>query len=118
MEVIERIENAEQTDYRPLPKEVELRKSEIEGTGLFAKKNIKKGFVLGMTHLHLDGKIIRTPLGGFYNHSDAPNCLKQEQNYNDTPGIYYYLKALEDIPAGEEITVSYTFYTLEEAVNG
>ncbi|MDB4330245.1 SET domain-containing protein [bacterium] len=112
--MIERIENADDSNYRPLPKEVELRKSEIEGTGLFAKEDIEKGHVLGMTHLYLDSKIIRTPLGGFYNHSDSPNCIKQKQNYRDTPGSYYYLVSLRDISKEEEITVDYTFYNIED----
>ena len=29
-----------------------------------------------MTHLQFGENIIRTPLGGFLNHSDKPNCEK------------------------------------------
>ena len=101
--MIPRIEN-EDGNYRPLPEEVEIKKSSIEGYGLFAKTD--------MSHLHLDSKIMRTPLGGFYNHSDAPNCAKVSQTYNDTPGIYYYLKTSEYVKAGEELTVNYTFYNI------
>ena len=36
--------------YRPLPNNVTIKKSNIEGLGLFAVENIRKGKVLGLTH--------------------------------------------------------------------
>ena len=41
--------------------------------GLFAKSKILKDKSLGLSHINIDGEIIRTPLGGFYNHSETPN---------------------------------------------
>ena len=37
--------------YKPLPEEVEIRDSGIEGKGLFAKVIIEEGTNLGMTHV-------------------------------------------------------------------
>ena len=68
--------------YRPLPKEVTIKESDIEGLGLFAIEKIPKGTNLGITHV-LDSRwpdgYIRLPLGGFYNHSETPNI----ENYVD-----------------------------------
>ena len=108
--------------YRPLPDSLTIKKSEIEGLGLFATKDIPKDTDLGVTHIHtsLDiENIQRTPLGGFYNHSDNPNCkktvsVKQRINHDgdkDTV-VLYNLITSRDIKAGEEITVYYSFYNI------
>ena len=48
--------------------------------------------------------IWRTPLGGFINHSDDPNCIKWcEDNI-------YYVKTIREIKKGEELFLKYTFY--------
>ena len=65
--------------YRPLPKELNIKNSPIEGLGLYAKKNIKKNMFIGVTHIRdeqFENKYIRTPLGGFYNHSNDPNIMR------------------------------------------
>ena len=104
--------------YKPLPDCLTIQKSGIEGLGLFAAKDIPKNTVLGLTHIFRPHKeIIRTPLGGFYNHSDNPNCetyknirvgidLVYEQNGS------MYLKTMKNIKSGEEITVKYTLYKI------
>ena len=64
--------------YRPLPDELTIKSSPIEGLGLFATKEIKANTFIGITHIRdeqFENKYIRTPLGGFYNHSDSPTCL-------------------------------------------
>ena len=38
------------TSYRPLPDKLTIRKSKIEGLGLFAYRKIPHDTVLGMTH--------------------------------------------------------------------
>ena len=92
--------------YRPLPAFLTIKNSTIEGLGLFATKQISCGKVLGRTHILTKLETIRTPLGGFYNHSNHPNCIKfQKDNF-------YYLKALRDIKQNEEITVKYTLYNI------
>ena len=65
--------------YKPLPKELTIKKSSIEGLGLYAVKEIKKNSFIGITHIRdeqFENKYIRTPLGGFYNHSNDPNVMR------------------------------------------
>ena len=62
--------------YRPLPKELRLGFSKIHDIGLFAKEKIKRGRDLGVCHIQVGKELYRTPLGGFINHSDDPNCTK------------------------------------------
>ena len=103
--------------YKPLPESVTIKQSGINGLGLFADQDIKQGTNLGMSHIKLDDKIIRTPLGGFINHANEANCVKAELRMTDedTQGHRYDYKkwnliTSKDIKAGEEITVRYTFY--------
>ena len=91
-------------NYKPLPKNLTIKISEIEGFGIFAINDIKKQTNLGLSHLILDEEIIRTPLGGFINHSDNPNCQKVETDNK------FYLHTITDIKNGEELTLKYTFY--------
>ena len=91
-------------NYKPLPKNLTIKISEIEGFGIFAVDDIKKQTNLGLSHLILDEEIIRTPLGGFINHSDKPNCQKVETNNK------FYLHTITDVKNGEELTLKYTFY--------
>ena len=65
--------------YRPLPDQLTINNSKIEGLGLFSKVKIKKNSFIGVTHIRdelFEGKYIRTPLGGFYNHSENANIMK------------------------------------------
>ena len=65
--------------YRPLPKELTIKNSAIEGLGLFATEDIKKDSFIGITHIRdeqFENKYIRTPVGGFYNHSNKPNVIR------------------------------------------
>lgn len=93
--------------YRPLPDYLTIRESFIDGLGLFASKPISRNKIMGLTHfgssLFTDGWA-RTPLGGFYNHSEKPNCTKI------VVFDRVYLVSLRNIEAGEEITVTYTLY--------
>ena len=65
--------------YKPLPKQLTIKNSPIEGFGLFAKEYIKNNLFIGITHIRdeqFENKYIRTPLGGFYNHSNEPNVMR------------------------------------------
>ncbi len=65
--------------YKPLPKQLTIKNSAIEGLGLFAIENIKKNSFIGVTHVRdeqFENKYIRTPIGGFYNHSNEPNVIR------------------------------------------
>ena len=65
--------------YRPLPKQLTIKNSTIEGLGLFATEDIKANTFIGITHVRdeqFENKYIRTPLGGFYNHSNKPTVMR------------------------------------------
>ena len=103
--------------YKPLPESVTIKASGIHELGLFADQDIKQGTNLGMTHLKIGDTIFRTPLGGFINHSNTPNCAKAElrMTNEDLQGHQYSYKkwnliTSQNIEKGEELTVRYTFY--------
>ena len=99
--------------YRPLPDSLTVKQSKVNGLGLFAKEFIKQGTNLGTSHVKVNGTIIRTPLGGFINHSNDPNCVKVElQNDETLKTKKWTLVTLRDIKEGEEITLRYTFYKI------
>ena len=65
--------------YKPLPKQLTIQKSPIEGLGLYATEDIKKNSYIGVTHVRdeqFENKYIRTPVGGFYNHSNQPSVIR------------------------------------------
>ena len=103
--------------YKPLPDSVFIRESSIHGYGLFARTPIKSGHRLGMSHVFAPGfskdSYIRTPLGGFINHSDTPNC-KKEESPEESAITYYTLVTVTDIPADAELTLSYTLYEVND----
>jgi len=99
--------------YKPLPESLTIKPSGIHDLGLFADQNIKKATNLGTTHLKIDDHIIRTPLGGFINHSNTPNCVKVELLLSDgSHRKKWNLMTTQDIKKGEELTLRYTFYTI------
>ena len=105
--------------YKPLPKQLRLGFSDIHDIGLFAKENISTGTNFGMTHIRVADNIIRTPLGGFINHSENANCIKTELrmfNEDDPTKSLSYKKwnliTIKDIKEGEELTLKYTFYKI------
>ena len=96
---------------KALPDGFTIDKSPIHGLGLFSTEEIRCDTLIGVvlvsppnirTSFHND--FIRTPLGGFGNHSDDPNCKKIF--YNDV----WWIKSIEDIKPNEEITWGYTLY--------
>ena len=69
--------------YRPLPDGLTIKNSPIEGLGLFATIEIKTNSFIGVTHIRdeqFENKYIRTPLGGFYNHSNDPTVMRMVSN--------------------------------------
>jgi len=100
--------------YKPLPDSLTIKTSKVDGLGLFAKEGIGQGTHLGMSHVEIEDKIIRTPLGGFINHSNDANCVKVELRMTNEKFDYkkWNLVTLQDIKEGEELTVKYTFYEI------
>ena len=100
--------------YSPLPDGLVLRESKIHNIGLFAKEKISKGTNFGMSHIQISDTVIRTPLGGFINHSDDPNCEKVKLYFktDKTDFTKWNLVTIKDIKAGEELTLNYTFYKI------
>ena len=94
--------------YRPLPEYLTIQPSKIEGLGLVTLKDLEPYESLGMTHAHWfgeDNNLLRTPLGGFINHSETPNC-------KITGKMTRYLFTEEIIPSGSELTVKYGMYSV------
>ena len=130
--------------YKPLPNFLTIKKSPIEGLGLYAKEDIKINSFIGLTHVkdkNFENGYIRTPLGGFYNHSNEPNVQRvisdnlpkiksgdqideslnpkkipdgkanRENLYPNAEGKYMFLISIKNIKAGEELTANYNLYT-------
>jgi len=130
--------------YKPLPKCLTIKKSPIEGLGLYATSIIKANTFIGLTHVKdkdFDNGYIRTPLGGFYNHSNEPNVRRvvsdllpkfkcgdkidesldvskipdgkasRDNLYPKVEGRYMFLISTRDIKADEELTANYNLYT-------
>ena len=95
--------------YKPLPDSLTIKTSKVNGLGLFAKETIPQATNLGMTHIKIGERIIRTPLGGFINHSETPNCQRHQVRVK--PGFdKWSIMTLEDIEEGEELTLKYKLY--------
>ena len=98
--------------YKPLPYYLTIKDSEIEGQGIFTTRKINEGELIGITH-HAHPRSedgwIRTPLGGFGNHSDDPNCFKLLMDPET-----WWIGAKRDIEPGEELTWTYTLYSIEK----
>ena len=88
--------------YRPLPVGVTIGNSTIQGLGLFSTDVFAPNKILGISHHIVDYQIIRTPLGGFLNHANKPNCELVEN------GNTYILRTLRNILPKEELTVKYS----------
>jgi len=90
--------------YKPLPECLTIKESDIHGMGIFATRNLYPGIDLGIAHIKLEGfpqGHCRTPLGGFYNHSDDPQLIWKVEDDQ------LICTAVKDISPGEEICVSY-----------
>ena len=130
--------------YRPLPDGVTIKRSPIEGLGLYATQDIPANTFIGLTHIldeRFENNYLRTPLGGFYNHSDKPNVRRmitnklpnlkfgdpapmpddksevvniegsKEDMYPTTYARFMYMVTIRDIKSGEELAANYNLYT-------
>jgi SET domain-containing protein len=95
--------------YRPLPEGLTIKDSSVHGLGLFATQDIAKGIELGITHVYDDkfeNNYIRTPLGGFINHSDEPNAQLI------SVGNMMRLTTIKFIKKGDELFTKYKLYEI------
>ena len=109
-EFLENAKYNKEYTYKPLPDNIEVRNSKIHGQGLFTSIEIPERIVLGITHVVTDipifsEQLIRTPLGGFLNHSRKANCKLEEYWVNQQK--IYVLITLGPILKNEELTVDY-----------
>jgi SET domain-containing protein len=96
--------------YKPLPEYLAIGPSDIHGVGIFAKDDIPKDIEIGISHVYdpdFQHNYIRTPLGGFINHSNTPNCKLVEDAEN---ADYKKLKTIKKIEQGKELTLKYSLY--------
>lgn len=102
--------------YLPLPDYLTIKPSDIHGLGLFAAEDLPAGKELGISHVadtkkgRFPNDSIRTPLGGFINHSSEPNCQFYEED--DT----WRLRTLRAVKKGEELTGEYTVWYDEDVL--
>jgi len=97
--------------YKPLPEGITIRPSSIEGLGLFTIDKISKDTLIGRIHIPCEDEengYMRTPLGGFGNHSETPNCFKMLMEDGS-----YWIGAKVDIEPDEELTWHYTLYEIK-----
>jgi len=102
----------EKEPYNPLPEYLTIGPSNIHGAGILAKEDIPGEVVIGITHVYdtnFQHNYVRTPLGGFINHSENPNCELVEDEGSDD---YKKLKTLKKIKQGEELTLKYSLYEI------
>ena len=109
-------------NYKPLPTGLFIKDSNIEGQGLFTTRDLIAGCELGESHYRIDTSgiesineeenknlFIRTPLGGFINHSEEPNCHRTQIRIK--PGFdKWVITIIKNIKAGDELTLKYTMY--------
>jgi|TARA_R110002074_G_scaffold351596_1_gene522772 hypothetical protein len=101
------VDNIKCDKYRPLPDELYIGMSTIEGNGLFTTEFIEKDRKFGISHIKNESgdfhsNYIRTPLAAFVNHDPTnPNCTLYECDG------YLKMKTTTDIQAGNELTLNY-----------
>ena len=93
--------------YKPLPNNLTINTSSIHDFGIFAKEDIPEGTDLGISHYRKGDDVIRTPLGGFINHSEDPN-VKRTQIRIEPYWDKWIITTIKDIKKGKEITLKYT----------
>ena len=99
--------------YQPLPSGLQVADSRISGQGLFTTRRLVAGTALGISHYRIDREYIRTPLGGFINHSETPNCVRNQVRIR--PGFdRWNIMVIEDIEEGSELTLKYKLYVPEK----
>ena len=102
--------STKKSPYKPLPDYLAIGPSDIHGAGIIAQDDIPKDIEIGISHIYdpeFQHDYIRTPLGGFINHKEEPNCelVDKDEDYH-----YKVIRTLCKIEAGKELTLKYKMY--------
>ena len=108
----------ETKEWRPLPDQITIKESKIEGLGIFATEDLPPNTDLGISHVYdqrFPDNYIRLPLGAFINHHEMPNCRAIVSESHETLGEIKHIKIITDksILSGEELTLNYIINKLE-----
>lgn len=108
----------ETKEWRPLPDQITIKESKIEGLGIFATEDLPPNTDLGISHVYdqrFPDNYIRLPLGAFINHHEMPNCRAIVSDSHETLGEIKHIRIITDksILSGEELTLNYIINKLE-----
>ena len=108
----------ETKEWRPLPDQITIKESKIEGLGIFATEDLPPNTDLGISHVYdqrFPDNYIRLPLGAFINHHEMPNCRAIVSESHETLGEIKHIRIITDksILSGEELTINYIINKLE-----
>ena len=108
----------ETKEWRPLPDQITIKESKIEGLGIFATDDLPPNTDLGISHVYdqrFPDNYIRLPLGAFINHHEMPNCRAIVSESHETLGEIKHIRIITDksILSGEELTLNYIINKLE-----
>ena len=108
----------ETKEWRPLPNQITIKESKIEGLGIFATEDLPPNTDLGISHVYdqrFPDNYIRLPLGAFINHHEMPNCRAIVSESHETLGEIKHIRIITDksILSGEELTLNYIINKLE-----
>ena len=108
----------ETKEWRPLPDQITIKESKIEGLGIFATEDLPPNTDLGISHVYdqrFPDNYIRLPLGAFINHHEMPNCRAIVSESHETLGEIKHIRVITDksILSGEELTLNYIINKLE-----
>ena len=108
----------ETKEWRPLPDQITIKESKIEGLGIFATEDLPPNTDLGISHVYdqrFPDNYIRLPLGAFINHHEMPNCRAIVSESHETLGEIKHIRIITEksILSGEELTLNYIINKLE-----
>ena len=108
----------ETKEWRPLPDQITIKESKIEGLGIFATEDLPPNTDIGISHVYdqrFPDNYIRLPLGAFINHHEMPNCRAIVSESHETLGKMNHIRIITDksILSGEELTLNYIINKLE-----
>ena len=108
----------ETKEWRPLPDQITIKESKIEGLGIFATEDLPPNTDLGISHVYdqrFPDNYIRLPIGAFINHHEMPNCRAIVSESHETLGEIKHIRIITDksILSGEELTLNYIINKLE-----